>query len=88
MATVKNGMDTSVCIDHPYVGKYNLYFQAADRLLFTENETNREVVYNEENQHPFKKDLFHTAVCNNDYYLATKNNSGTKLFGHFEYFLF
>tara|TARA_R110002051_G_scaffold255120_2_gene314213 strand:- start:45302 stop:47929 length:2628 start_codon:yes stop_codon:yes gene_type:complete len=78
MATVKKGKDTSVFIDHPYVGKYNLYFQAADRLLFTENETNRKVVYNEENQHPYKKDLFHTAVCNNDYDLATKNNSGTK----------
>ena len=70
--------NTYVHIDHPYVGKYNLYFQAADKLLFTENETNREKVYQEKNQHPFKKDLFHTAVCNNDFDLATKNNSGTK----------
>ena len=70
--------NTYVHIDHPYVGKYNLYFQAADKLLFTENETNREKVYQEMNQHPFKKDLFHTAVCNNDFDLATKNNSGTK----------
>ena len=78
IATVKNGKDTSVCIDHPYVGKYNFYFQPADKLLFTENETNRERVYKDVNDHPFKKDLFNIAVCNNDYDLATKNNSGTK----------
>ena len=78
IATVKNGKDTSVCIDHPYVGKYNFYFQPADKLLFTENETNREKVYKDVNDHPFKKDLFNIAVCNNDYDLATKNNSGTK----------
>jgi hypothetical protein len=78
IAKVKKGKNTSVFIDHPYVGKYNFYFQAADKLLFTENETNREKVYREINQHPFKKDLFHTAVCTNDFELATKNNSGTK----------
>jgi hypothetical protein len=78
IATVKNGKDTSVFLDHPYVGKYNFYFQPADKLLFTENETNREKVYKDVNDHPFKKDLFNIAVCNNDYDLATKNNSGTK----------
>ncbi|MEH6761168.1 MAG: glucosidase [Maribacter arcticus] len=78
IAKVKKGKNTSVFIDHPYVGKYNFYFHAADKLLFTENETNREKVYREINQHPFKKDLFHTAVCSNDFDLATKNNSGTK----------
>ncbi|MGC1517051.1 MAG: glucosidase, partial [Maribacter sp.] len=68
----------NVVIEHPYVGDYTLYFQTADKLLYTENETNRERVYNQKNSHPFKKDVFHTAVCNNDYDLATKNTSGTK----------
>ncbi len=68
----------SVAIEHPYVGNYFLYFQTADKLLFTENETNRERVFNQANSAPFKKDLFHTAVCNNDYELATQNSSGTK----------
>ena len=67
-----------VNIDHPYVGNYNLYFQKAEQLFFTENETNREKVYKEKNDHPFKKDLFNNAVCNNDFELATKNKSGTK----------
>ncbi|WP_419214023.1 MGH1-like glycoside hydrolase domain-containing protein [Maribacter sp. X9] len=82
----KQGTDANafVSIDHPYVGKYNLYFQPADKLLFTENETNREKVYSQKNQHPFKKDLFHQAVCNNDFNLATQNNQGTKFAPYYE----
>ncbi len=74
----KKDKQAFVSIAHPYVGDYNFYFQAADKLLFTENETNRATVYNQKNQHPFKKDLFHNAVCSNDFELATKNDSGTK----------
>ncbi|WP_291966022.1 MGH1-like glycoside hydrolase domain-containing protein [Maribacter sp.] len=76
----KKGTKTNpfVHIDHPYVGSYNLYFQKAAQLFFTENETNRKKVYSDTNDHPFKKDLFNDAVCNNDFELATKNNSGTK----------
>ncbi|MBU2899873.1 MGH1-like glycoside hydrolase domain-containing protein [Maribacter dokdonensis] len=76
----KKGTKTNpfVHIDHPYVGSYNLYFQKAAQLFFTENETNRKKVYSDTNDHPFKKDLFNDAVCNNDFELATKNSSGTK----------
>ena len=75
--STKNGA-VSATINHPYVGNYNLYFQEADQLLFTENETNREAVFLQKNAHPFKKDLFHKAVCEDDYTLATKNEQGTK----------
>ncbi|MEO9481433.1 MAG: glucosidase [Maribacter dokdonensis] len=76
----KKGTKTNpfVHIDHPYVGSYNLYFQKAAQLFFTENETNRKKVYSDTNDHPYKKDLFNDAVCNNDFELATKNSSGTK----------
>jgi len=76
----KKGTKTNpfVHIDHPYVGSYNLYFQKAAQLFFTENETNRKKVYRDTNDHPFKKDLFNDAVCNNDFELVTKNSSGTK----------
>ena len=76
----KKGTKTNpfVHIDHPYVGSYNLYFQKAAQLFFTENETNRKKVYSDTNDHPYKKDLFNDAVVNNDFELATKNNSGTK----------
>ncbi len=76
----KKGTKTNpfVHIDHPYVGSYNLYFQKAAQLFFTENETNRKKVYSDTNDHPYKKDLFNDAVVNNDFELASKNSSGTK----------
>ena len=67
-----------VFIKHPYVGNYKLYFEKATKLLFTENETNREKIFNDKNDHPLKKDLFHDAVVKNDYALAEKKGKGTK----------
>lgn len=69
---------SSVAISHSYVGDYNLYFDKPSRLLFTENETNREKIFGDKNDHPYKKDLFHDAVINNDYSLAGKKGEGTK----------
>ncbi|WP_282055563.1 MGH1-like glycoside hydrolase domain-containing protein [Maribacter luteus] len=69
---------SSVSIRHPYVGDYRLYFEEPSKLLFTENETNRKRIFGEENDHPFKKDLFHDAVSKNDYSLAEKRREGTK----------
>ncbi len=71
-------MQPYVAIEHCYVGNYNLYFDAASELLFTENETNMEAVFHTKNDHPYKKDLFHKAVTTNNYKLATKKESGTK----------
>src|SRR5690606_247228 len=67
-----------VSIDHIYVGQYKLYFEEASKLLFTENETNMEKIYAQENDHPYKKDLFHDAVINNDFSIAEKKQEGTK----------
>ena len=65
-------------IDHHHVGKFNLYFDTASELLFTENETNMETVYANKNNNPYKKDLFHKAVIANDFKLPTKRKQGTK----------
>lgn len=74
---VKNNQ-TFVTVSHPDVGNYNFYFDEATKLLFTENETNKEAVFGYPNDHPFKKDLFHHAVLHDDFSLATKNTEGTK----------
>src|SRR5690606_12096083 len=77
--TKKQGKDGPfVFLHHPYVGDYNLYFDKADKLLFTENETNMKRIYKSPNDHPYKKDIFHDAVLGNDYSLATKKSEGTK----------
>ena len=70
--------NTFVSIDHIYVGRYKLYFEEASKLLFTENETNMKKIYSKDNDHPYKKDLFHNAVINNDFSITDKKQEGTK----------
>ena len=67
-----------VCAIHPFIGKYYLYFDQAEQLLFTENETNNEKIFKIANETPFVKDAFHTAVINNDFTIFKDKNTGTK----------
>ncbi len=52
-------------IKHERAGNYFLYFQKADDLLFTENETNFQKLFNKPNESPFVKDAFHEAIISN-----------------------
>jgi hypothetical protein len=63
---------------HPYIGNYFFYFEKADHLLFTENETNKQLLFNLSNVSPFVKDAFHEAVINNDFSLFGGHHQGTK----------
>lgn len=58
---------------------YFLYFDGADEILFTENETNFEKLFNRPNATPFVKDAFHESIISgkNTEALITKK-SGTK----------
>ncbi len=67
-----------VKVDHYWVGEYHLYFEKPELTLFTENETNKERLYNQPNRSEFVKDSFHNAVINNDYALLNGKSEGTK----------
>ena len=54
----------SVIAKHRKLGEYYLYFQEANDVLFTENETNFQRLYNRPNTSEFLKDAFHEAVIN------------------------
>ena len=47
-------------------------------VLFTENETNTERLYQTANESPFVKDAFHDAVVKNDFKLFENKKTGTK----------
>lgn len=79
----KNG-SVYVTLDHVYAGHYNLYFETPKNLLFTENETNTQKIFNSPNDHPYKKDLFHDAVVKNNFSSATEKTEGTKFAPHYE----
>lgn len=67
-----------VIAQHPDLGAYRLYFEQPNRVLFTENETNTERLFNQPNPHPFVKDAFHWAVVNQDFDFLEGKNEGTK----------
>ncbi|MEM6767211.1 MAG: glucosidase, partial [Bacteroidota bacterium] len=63
---------------HETVGDHYLYCETADKILFTENETNTERLFDEENEHPYVKDAFHTAIIQNEFSLLDKKQEGSK----------
>ena len=70
---------TSVKATHDRVGSYYLYFQPTRVSMFTENETNTEVITGIPNATPFVKDAFHNAVVKKKHVRALrKKESGTK----------
>lgn len=73
-------------ISHPKMDDYSFYGQNPKRVLFTENETNAERLYQISNETPFVKDAFHDAVIKNDFRLFVNKKEGTKssLVFHFD----
>ncbi|AWG23611.1 glucosidase [Flavobacterium faecale] len=68
-----------IAIDHSDLGTYNLYFQDTEDVLFTDNETNTEKIFNQKNDSVFVKDAFHEALCNHNKEL--KNQLVNRKFG-------
>jgi len=63
---------------HENLGTYFLYAQKSNRILFTENENNRERLFHAANPSPFVKDLFHDMVISGNFDLLTSKKNGTK----------
>ena len=69
----------TVHADHRRLGEYYFYFQAADKVLFTENETNKEKIKGEPNESIFVKDAFHDAIIKGaNVPELSKKKTGTK----------
>ena len=78
--------DRSVKASHNFLGDYYLYFQEANQVLFTENETNFEKLYNRENETEFVKDAFHEALVNGkNHEKLREKKEGTKFSPVYEY---
>ncbi|MEO9144052.1 MAG: glucosidase [Ginsengibacter sp.] len=69
----------SVVTNHKGLGEYYLYFQETDDVIFTENETNFQRLYNKPNKSEFLKDAFHEAVIHGtDFQKLKDKKEGTK----------
>ena len=74
-----NGIANSLVeVNHKQLGKYKLYCEGADELLFCENETNTERLYGRPNAGPYPKDAINNAVVSGKKGFANPNQIGTK----------
>ena len=64
---------------HPKTGTYHLYAKGASDLLFTENETNVERLYGQQNHRPYAKDSFHRYVVHGEADAVNPDKEGTKV---------
>jgi hypothetical protein len=68
---------TLKCV-HEVLGTQYLHSEKGTIVLFTENETNTERLYQLPNASPYVKDAFHSVVINNNFELYSKKRNGTK----------
>ena len=76
-----NGDLSIVEATHPRMSDYWLYCHTAN-LLFTENETNVERLYQAENSSPYVKDAFHQYLIDDRKAAVNPNLTGTKFAAH------
>jgi mannosylglycerate hydrolase MGH1-like protein len=65
-------------VNHAELGSYLFACEGADELVFTENETNNERLYDSTNAMPYVKDAFHEYVVHNRKEAVNPERVGTK----------
>jgi hypothetical protein len=74
-----------ITADSPDLGLYQLTYDGAPELLFTENETNFARLYGGENPTPYVKDAFHRYLIDGDRLAVNPDQSGTKAALHYRF---
>jgi hypothetical protein len=72
---------------HHELGQYRLYYDGSARLLFTENESNLQRLWDVANRTPFVKDSINDAIVGNDIQLVNSNRVGTKATAHHHFII-
>ena len=68
---------------HHTLGEYRLGCEGAEDLLFTENESNLELLYGVPNQLTYVKDAFHDAIVRGNAHATDPSRSGSKAAAHY-----
>jgi hypothetical protein len=69
---------TSLYASHPDLGDFVLHCQGADELVFTDNETNTEVVFQQPNQSPYTKCGINRYLVHRETAAVNPSQRGTK----------
>ncbi len=74
-------------LNEPYYGQRWLHADGRPALLFTENETNRQALWNAANVSPYTKDAFHRYVISGETGAVNPAATGTKAAAHYSFTL-
>lgn len=69
---------TSLHASHPNLGDFVLHCQGADELVFTDNETNTEIIYDKPNQSPYTKCGINRYIVHGEIAAVNPSQQGTK----------
>ena len=69
---------------HPSLGERWLYCNNSDGLLFTENETNNQLLFGSQNASPYVKDGINNYVVKGDKNAVNPDRTGTKFSAHYQ----
>src|SRR5438105_4240406 len=75
---VQQPATSTLLASHWQLGEYILYCDAADELLFAENETNSQRLFGVAGPSPYVKDAFHTYIVNGNRAAVNPAMTGTK----------
>ena len=78
-----NEVDDAIHASHSELGDYLLSCEGKPELLFTENESNAELLWGVPNQSPWVKDAFHRYVVNGNTEAINPAKTGTKAAAHY-----
>src|SRR4029077_12267340 len=74
----------TIAASHPDLGERFLYAAGSPALLFTENETNAERIYQQPNRTPYVKDAFAACVVHARQDAVNPAKTGTKAAAHYQ----
>lgn len=75
--------DNQLQARHPLLGQYNLHWQGQPDVLLTDNETNTNALYGDENSKPWVKDAFHRYIVDGEENAVNPLKTGTKAGLHY-----
>ncbi|MFC0397892.1 MGH1-like glycoside hydrolase domain-containing protein [Paraburkholderia rhizosphaerae] len=74
---------TAIHAVHDQLGEYWLHCEDAPEMLFTENETNTQRLWNQPNASPYVKDAFHAYLISGQRNAVNPAETGTKAAAHY-----
>src|ERR1700741_2486325 len=81
--SLRHVKDAAVLASHAQLGERTLCDEGKPELLFTENESNANLLWGQPNSSPYVKDAFHNHIISGNQNAVNPNRTGTKAAAHY-----